>query len=139
MEKKRPTNKVDKKMFDGVKILLAGGATIEQVSEYFPIGRTTIRRIKSAQNWEEYKQILAAIAAENNKKNSRSDISSDDDAKQKPAAHNVTEHRQSVTVQTTFYVSQKLDKIVELLTGISAKMACIIDDLYGPKKEEETK
>ena len=49
------------------------------------------------------------------------------------------EHRQSVTVQTTYYVSQKLDKLVELMTGISAKLAFVVDELTGckPVNKEE--
>jgi transposase-like protein len=45
----------------------------------------------------------------------------------------IKEIRQTVTVQATHYMESELKKCVELLTGIYAKLAFIIDDLCGVK------
>ena len=45
----------------------------------------------------------------------------------------IKEIRQTVTVQATHYMESELKKCVELLTGISAKLAFIIDDICGVK------
>ena len=45
----------------------------------------------------------------------------------------------SITIQATHYMETKLDKTNELLTCISAKLAAIIDDLYGTGKAADAK
>ena len=99
--------------------------------------------------YEEYKQVLAAMNAKYHEAYNKKLLKKNEAPAQEPAKEEkqepvvqetptqVVEHRQSVTVQTTYYVNQKLDKIEELLKGISAKLACIIDDLYGTNSKKE--
>lgn len=147
-EKKR-NRAITAETFACVKMLIAGGATHQECAKYLKIGVTTVCRIASAENYEEYKNILAAMNAkyhETYRAKRLADKADPDPVpeEQKAAFHNlepneeekkeiaqVIEHRQSVTVQTTYYVNQKMDRIEELLKTISAKLACIIDDLYG--------
>ena len=154
MEKQKKAPNVDQKMFDCVKILLQSGATRAEIEKYTGLGHTAIYRISVSETYQDYRNLLAAIALEYREKKAKKAA---EKAAEKAAAEKkpepvpepepdkpaeqptqVIEHRQTVTVQATYYVSQKLDAITELLKTISAKMACIIDDLYGtaPKKEE---
>lgn len=164
MEKNKRGPNVDKKMFDLIKILIQSDTPYAEISEYTGVQKTTIARVRSAANWTEYCNILAAMALEQRQKKAAERKAKEaikkemeakqkeQEAKQKQAFHNlepspeekkqeqvVKEVRQNVTVQTTYYVSQKLDAMTELLKGISAKLACIIDDLYGTGKKEDNK
>ena len=51
-----------------------------------------------------------------------------------PAPVQVVEHRQTVTVQATWQMTQEMRKTNELLTLISNKLAAIVEDLYGTKE-----
>lgn len=129
--------KIDQKRFDAIKIMLESDATIPEVVKFMGVSSWTVSRIKKADTFEEYKNMLAAIALEQRKKKANKPARTSD--KEEPAEHaedcpapvqpQVVEHRQSVTVQTTYYVSQKLDKMCELLTHISAKLAFVVDEL----------
>lgn len=143
-KKKRSPN-VDKKLYDMVKILLSGGAKYKEISDYTGLGDSTIYRIKSSENFTDYQNIIAEmklIWKKNyaKKKAAEEAASAKAAPKKEPKQEPQTvEHKQTVTVQTTYYVSQKLDAIAELLKGISAKLAFIVDELTGvPKKKEGT-
>ena len=146
-EKKR-NRAITAETFACVKMLIAGGAVYQEIARYLKIGVTTVGRIASAENYEEYKVILAAMNAKYHETYREKRLAKKEEPvqeekpepvkeeKQEPAPQ-VVEHRQSVTVQTTYYVNQKLDAMTDLLKGISAKLACIIDDLYGTQTKGE--
>ena len=142
---KSTPNKIDQRMFDCVKILLESGQTAEQIKDYLGISPCTTYRIKQCESLQEYKNMMVAMSTKRavQKKQQKQE---EKPVMLEPADHGATaqpqqivEHRQSVTVQTTYYVSQKLDAMVELLKGISAKLAFVVDELTGikPKKEED--
>ena len=139
MEKRRRSPNVDKRMFDCVKQLLKAGSTWPEIEDYLGIGNTCISRIARAENWQDYTDQLAAIALKQREKKAKkaAEEKKAEQVKQpeENAGNQVVEHRQSVTVQTTYYVSQKLDAMTELLKGISAKLAFIVEDLCPTKKE----
>ena len=149
MEKQKKAPNVDQKMFDCVKILLQSKTPRAEIEKYTGLGHTAIYRISISETFQDYRNLLAAIALEYREKKAKKAAEKAAAEKKpepvpepepdKPAEQptQVIEHRQTVTVQATYYVSQKLDAMTELLKTISAKLACIIDDLYGtaPKKE----
>lgn len=145
-QKKRSPN-VDKKLYDMVKILLSGGAKYKEIHDYTGLGDSTICRIKNSENYTDYQDQLVAMkmawkknyakkkGAEEATATKAEQQKNQPEPKQEPQT---IEHRQNVTVQTTYYVSQKLDAITELLKGISAKLAFVVDELTGiPQKKEE--
>ena len=149
MEKQKKAPNVDQKMFDCVKILLQSKTPRAEIEKYTGLGHTAIYRISVSETFQDYKNLLAAIALEIREKKAKK-VAEKAAAEKKPEPvpepepekpaeqpAQVVEHRQNITIQATYYVSQKLDRIEELLKTISAKLACIIDDLYGtgPKKE----
>ena len=149
---KSTPNKIDQRMFDCIKILLASGQTADQIKDYLGISPCTTYRIKQCENLQEYKNMMIAMSTKRAKAK-EAELATEvlgpviaqpvmkavtGSGKATPVQQ-VIEHRQSVTVQTTYYVSQKLDAMVELLKGISAKLAFVVDELTGvkPKKEED--
>lgn len=151
MNKPKKAPNVDPKMFDCVKILLQSGATRAEIEKFTGLGHTAIYRISISETYADYKNLLAAISLEiREKKAKKAAEEAAVEKKPEPAPEpapepekpeeppvQVVEHRQNVTIQATYYVSQKLDKIEELLKTISAKLACIIDDLYGTGTKKE--
>ena len=123
---------VTQKLFDAVKTMLECGAPVEEISKYIGLHRNTIYRIRKSENLEEYKHNSMTAAVYMNYKNKK-DLekagNQTDNKQETHAVSQVVEHKQSVTLQTTYYVSQKLDKLCELLTAISAKLAFVVDEL----------
>jgi len=114
---------VDRKKFDAVKIMLNGGATYEEVSDYLSISTSTVQRIKKAESYDEYKNMNAAIALA--KRNERKNEEKKEDPKpQEPA---------TPPLSTVFYQSNRMWELLkeqnEHLKAISNKLAFIVDEL----------
>ena len=143
--------KVDQKMFNAVKVLIAGGATIAECSDYMGISTSKVKWIKTAETLEEYRNILAALGTRKSMRRKQAKLEKEKAEEAAKAAKapkpvevapapepkpEVVETKQTVMVQTSYYVTQKMDKLVELLTSISKKLAYICEDLYGSKEDE---
>jgi len=151
MSKERAKN-IDKKMFDCIKILLNGKASYTEIQDFTNVGRTTISRIAHCENWEDYQQQMAAmrVAWHANKYNANkaakkaAEQAAADRAREEkekaakaaaeavkavPAASLVPPSGQMVTVPYRVY--EMMTKQIELLTGISNKLAFIVDELTG--------
>ena len=118
-------NKVTENMFSAVKLMIAGGAKEAEVCKYMGIGKATYYRIKSAETFAEYKSIVTAIAISNKEKNEKSKNAPKAEENPPAVVH------QSVTVQATHYMMEKLDKIIELLTVMNNKIGFVVDELTG--------
>ena len=133
--------KMTDKLFRAVKIMIAGGATSTEISEYFNISLSSISRVRQAESFQEYRVMQAATYGK------RKPAKTQDAPKQPevviPAAQQnppmqqpapaqqpqVVEHRQTVTIQATHYMMQEMKRTNELLELISRKMAFIVDQL----------
>ena len=133
--------KMTDKLFRAVKIMIAGGATSTEISEYFNISLSSISRVRQAESFQEYRVMQAATYGK------RKPAKTQDAPKQPevviPAAQQnppmqqpapaqqpqVVEHRQTVTIQATHYMMQEMKRTNELLELISRKMAYIVDQL----------
>ena len=51
--------KMTDKLFRAVKIMIAGGATSTEISEYFNVSLSSISRVRQAESFEEYKVMQA--------------------------------------------------------------------------------
>lgn len=118
--------KVTEQMFKAIKQLTAGGATIPECAGYFQLAHATISRIRAAETYEDYTQYAKKNAEAVEKRRKESEIKPEEPAKQyvNPTV---------VRVEATHYMMQELQRTNELLTGISAKLAQIVSDLYGVK------
>ena len=128
---------IDQRVFDMVKTLLAGKATNNEIADYTGLSLNTIIRIKRVENFTEYKNMMTAIKLEYNRKQEEKKKVKEQSEQEQQIVEAAPTKPINVTVQTTYYVSQKMDKIVELLTAISAKIAFVVDELTGiPAKKE---
>lgn len=119
--------------FNCIKILLQSGASDEEVINTLKVNAHTLKLVKNSKTYADYKSQrsadLYALKAKNAPK------------KEEPApapATQVIEHRQNVTVQATHYMEGELKKCVELLTGISAKVAFLVEELAGGQNAAHT-
>lgn len=52
--------KMTEQKYKAIKLMLKGGATLQEICEFYPIGRETLRRIKITENFEEYSKLNLA-------------------------------------------------------------------------------
>lgn len=132
--------------FKAIRILLDSGSTATEIAAYMGCGTTTVNRIRRCDTYEEYKQLMAAVAAGNRARNERKRAAvaapvvpavpvAPVPAPAPEPPKQVVEYRQSVTVQATHYMEMELKRHTELLTAISNKLAFIVEELAGPTKE----
>lgn len=132
-------NKLTESKFKAIKILLNGGATYKEAAQYMQVGEATIYRVKSAETWEEYLQQTAAraaaraLAVKEAKEKGGKPVAHPEKV-DAPAQAQVVEHRQTVQITATHYMTEELREIKDILKIISNKMAVIVTDLYGTKE-----
>ena len=128
-----PRTSVTPKLFDAVKIMTKGGATIPEIMEYFDLSSSTISRIRASENFTEYKNIIAARAIGAKKQAIKPTEPVNEVTHVEPITKTVEpqiiEHRQSVTIQATHYMMEELRKLNETMTLISNKLAFIVEQL----------
>lgn len=139
-------NKLTENQFNAIKILLKGGATQQEAAEYMQIHVNTVNFINKAETFEEYQHIQAERQLSRNRQvaamKARDAAQAAANVGAVPAstlaqpAEVVKEVRQTVTVQSTHYMMQEMQKTNELLKQISAKLAFIVEDLYGTGKKD---
>lgn len=131
-------NKISETLYKAVKILLNGGASTKEAAEYMKISTATVYKINETENYAEFLQIselkkAKRIAAIKAKEQKQEDEQKQEKQEQKQTVQ-VIEHRQTVQVQATHYMTEELREIKTILKTISQKLAVIIDDLYGTKE-----
>ena len=132
-------NKLTEKQFSAIKMLLKGGATQKEAAEYMQVSHNTAYWVDKAESFEEYLQMqaervlkrkqVAAIKAKGEPQEKPQEI------KEQTPATQVIEHRQTVTVQATWAMTQEMQKTNKLLELISNKLAFIVDELCGTAKK----
>lgn len=117
-------NKVTAEKFNMVKTLNKGGASAAKISEYVDLSRNTIYNINKSETYEDYQKFVVE------RKNRRVKESSPESSEETSGeSTKVVEHRQTITIQATYYMMQELQKTNKLLTEISAKLAFIVEQL----------
>ena len=118
------TSKVTESIFNAVKTLLKGGATVKECAGYMGLSAGTINVIKASETFEEYKSnmFFRSRACHGEKKQEQK-------PEQKPEHVQTVEHKQTVVVQASHFMLEEQKKTNELLTLISNKLAFIVDEL----------
>jgi len=123
--------RITEEEYNTVKTLMKTGKfTQEQIADI--IGRTAsaISAMYSSDTFDEY--LKKRIA--NSRKYNKHKRETPGNAPKQPVQ--TAEAQQPAPVQLPFYVMEQLRKTNELLTGISQKLAYIVEDLYGTGKKE---
>lgn len=142
MENKNYKVKITLNVFIAIKTLLENGATLKECAKYMKISYATAKYIKAAENYDEYKAILASMAEKQrarykNEHQKKEPAPAPEKALEPKAPEKtepqvqVIEHKQTVTVQATWQMMQEMQKTNKLLEGISNKLAFIVDELCG--------
>ena len=133
MKERKQRTKVTESTYNAVKIMLNGGATAVEIAEYLKLGTTTIFRMKSAQSWEEYKQMLAAMAIktrEKIKKEEKVEPVQEQKAEQPVKAEQTAKAEQPLA--TNYQINRMVEEMKimnEHLKLISNKIAFIVEQL----------
>ena len=112
--------KVTEGIFNAVKLLTNGGASVDEIAEYLSISPATVSRIRSSQNMDEYKN--AAIAAYMNYRHKT----------KKPEPPAVEETPKVSGMSGNYQMNRVIELLKaqnETLTLISNKLAFIVDEL----------
>ena len=136
---------ITKSIFDCVKFLTKGGATIDECSNYLKIGKSTVSRIRQADTYEEYKSAAKAAfygyakgainkeaekkLEEEQKKQEELKRQEEEEAKKQIAAQKPQPVIQTVQVQATHYMMEELREMNKILSLISSKLAFIVEQL----------
>lgn len=115
-----PKTLVTPSVFKAVKILIDAGETHKKIAEYMQLSMVTISRISCSETYEEYQNVVVSKNGYVKKAIREKEAAEKTEVKPQP---------QSTVVQVPYYVVQKLDKIIDLLTAISNKAAFIVEDL----------
>lgn len=124
--------------FNAIKILIKNGAPSIECKKYFMISDATYYRIKSAENWTEYKNIIAAMAVKKKEKEKKEAEKKTEESREK-----ITEIKEdlkpipavtpiSSSMSSNYQYNRMIEEIRkqnELLTLISAKLAFIVEAL----------
>jgi hypothetical protein len=138
-------NKVTKEKYDVIKILLKGGATVQEAADFVKLSTITVYAVRNSETFEEYEQIAVAKKIERKKRMAAmkaKEYEKKEEPKQevkpevkpeepKPANPTV------VKIEATHYMMQEMQRTNELLKGISAKLAFIVEELTGVKTNAE--
>ena len=128
--------KVTKGIFDAAKILFDNGATNVEVGNFLKISKDVVGFIKRSETYEDYKALMYEKSSAY-----RAKVAIEAKKKATPEEHKepmqIVEHRQTVTVQATWQMTQEMQKTNELLKQISAKLAFIVDELTGVETDAE--
>lgn len=130
--------KVTQGVFDAVKICLESGNSVSETAKFMKMAWDTVQLIRDAETLEEYKasayertKKFKQVAAIKAKQNTKQEVKQEEktEVKSEEPVKNPT----VIKIEATHYMMQELQKTNELLTGISAKLAQIVSDLYGVK------
>ena len=147
MEPKKKRVEMTPKLFNAVKLLLESKAPYKEITKYLGVSESNISKVSASETWEEYLAILAAEAKKQRERFAARKAAEEaysekvkeekekaakavaEAVKAVPAASLVPPAGQMVTVPYRVY--EMMTKQIELLTGISNKLAFIVDELTG--------
>ena len=128
--------KVTKGIYDAAKLLIENGANNTEVAKYLKVSTDVVSFIRRSETYEEYQTIMYEYSLKMRQRAAA--IKAKEEPKEEPKPETppqIVEHRQTVTVQATWQMTQEMQKTNELLKQISNKLAYIVDELCGVKAD----
>lgn len=132
-----------------IKTLQESGSDNQEIARFLKMTTGKVSVATKSETYEEYKNncfLISKRAAEARKANKSkkkeeapvpAPAPAPEEKKPEQPPVQVVEHRQSITIQATHYMMEVLNEQLKMLKTISAKLALIVDDLYGEKKAEK--
>ena len=130
--------RITENIYNAVKLILKGGAKTAEAAQVMGISTNSVLRIKDSDSYEKY----VNLAYMNGSARYRNQEQAKPEPPKPEAPAQVVEHKQTVTVQATWQMTQEMRKTNELLASISSKLAFIVEELTGKTpnaKPEESK
>ena len=131
------STKITPGIFSAAKLLIENGANNTEVSKYLKVSMDVVAMFRKAETYEEYQSLMYQYSQEMRKRQAAIKAKEQEKEQAKAEPPQTTckpeEINRVVTVQLSHYVMSELQKQNELLTGISNKLAFIIDELCGVK------
>ena len=118
--------KVTEELFQTVKCMLKGGATLAKCGEATGLSVPSISFIKNTDTLEKYRE--AVLQSKRKRKNAGEETVQKEEAKETPVPQ-VVEHHQTITLIANQYIADQMKKQTELLTLINNKLTLIAEDL----------
>ena len=126
---KKKNVRVTENVFYLVKLKLCNCSTYNDIYKDVGISKSTCALIKRSATYNDYKLLVARAGKQkpaDQKATQTTENASGTVQSEKP---HIVEHRQNVTIQATHYMMTELQQANELLKGISAKLAFIVEEL----------
>lgn len=126
--------KITKGIFDAAKLLIENGANNTEVARYLKVSSDVVAMFRKSETYEEYQTIMYEYSQNMRKRAAASKAKEKE--QEKTAEPTKTEEPKSPTVikvEANHYMMEEMKKTNELLKGISAKLAFIVEELTGVK------
>lgn len=134
--KGRANMAINGRMFDAVKLMIECGSEPREVADFMKISLTTVNRIIKAQDFSEYRNMVAYLAINAEKSRKKKPAQPEPGTKTDPI---LTDMKQpGGTISANYQINRMYDllkKQVEMLTLISNKLAFIVCELGGGKDD----
>lgn len=117
--------KVTPNFYEVCKLMLKGGASVKEVSEYMKISANVVYDIKNADSYDDYKQKIAEYAIRRRKAQKPEDD-------KRPEAPVADDKKPGGTLSSNYQINRIYELMKsqnELLTLISNKLAYIVESL----------
>lgn len=128
--------KVTEELFNMVKIMTKGGATLAQTAKAFGISSVTVTYIRRANTYAEYKEIMLSASGGHKAKVKREAEEKEKEAtapkeepKEHEATHETAQKPSTIMLVANQYIAEQLKKQTELLTLINNKLTLVAEDL----------
>lgn len=131
----KKSTKITKGIFDAAKLLIENGANNTEVAKYLKVSNDVVAMFRKSETYEEYQTLMYEYSQNMRKRAAAIKAKEKEQEKKEEPAAQVIEHRQTVTVQATWQMTQEMQKTNELLKQISNKLAFIVDELCGVKTD----
>ena len=118
---------IDLNMFIAIKTLIKCGSSRQEVAEHLKISIPTVDRVKKAETYEEYRNMMCAMAVkirEREKERTAKQEQVAEEPKQEPKQE---AKAQSLILRPTFEWTQEMRKQTEVLELISRKLSAILE------------
>ena len=124
-------NKVTEEIFNTVKYMTKGGASIKQCCTATGLSNATMTYIRRAETFDEYKDIIYKTSDGYKKKMKELMKENKPEEPEKEAVTNEPKSvpQQSIVMVANQYMAEQLAKQTELLTLINNKLTLIAEDL----------
>lgn len=127
---------INGRMFDAVKLMIECGSEPREVADFMKISLATVNRIIKAQDFTEYRNMVAYLAINGKKAREKKPAQPETEIKPDPILSDMKQ--QGGTISANYQINRMYDllkKQVEMLTLISNKLAFIVCELGGEKDD----